>query len=302
MTGAHSKILTIAEAHAYIKGSLFKKRKTELTITIFANCHRYGIEEGLRLANPNIAINSYTTIQPEKLDVAECNRSDFIIVSDLLKLDQYGITNKNIINYPTIVFGAFHPDITPLAFKSSASRQGPPYTYCPVGLHSRIVMECYLRGYSKTDTLTAFNAKTYERLGYFKVLEPEAAQLTHRLKNCGLEGHRFIPKWFAEEGCFMHVKPHPKIGPAMDVLFAVLERQHIPIKNRNILPFITDPLQDIVWPVYPEIAEALRIPNHSSLLFKSRKLVLTLAEFIAISYATYDSINMDIVAFNRVDF
>lgn len=272
----------------YAEHCLIKNRKPDCRVSLIGNCHRLSVEQIIRAINPNIALDVFIFSAGNSLVKDSLEKSDFIITTDFPHRDQYKFpTNAHVVHLPPVYFSGFHPDVeimqlAPLdaAFFSS--------------MQSRIIMECFFRGYSTDRTRDAFCTQTYERLGYFQALEHGIKSLAAVFEQYSLDLLDFFPQWL-RRGVFMYMPHHPKIFVFIDIIMEIMRKHGVPIKySSGIEEFARDCLWGApTWPVYPEIAYKLGLPEAGSLLFKLRETTLTLEEYIDISFAAYRHVKLE---------
>jgi hypothetical protein len=111
-----------------------------------------------------------------------------------------------------------------------------------------------------------FNRLVYGRLGYLQGFGAARTLLLEMLAGYGLDLAADLEAWHAE-GPFMHGINHPRGLALADVMRAAAIRAGL---LGEAAPRVRPPFDhlaaDTIWPVYPEIAEALGIPG--GMLFK----------------------------------
>ena len=178
---------------------------------------------------------------------------------------------------PLTAFEAYQPDLCYLTVDGEVLR-GPMFDY-----HSKLVTAAWRRGLSQEQAKALFHAGWYERAGYFDIWEGCKAHYLGSYLQAGLDLAPRFPGW-TREGAFMHSVNHPAIRVVADIARALLAQSGLEARETDFLPH--DNLKNApVWPVYPEIAEALGV--RGSLLFKVHNgyRFLDLDEFVAGSYA-----------------
>ena len=178
---------------------------------------------------------------------------------------------------PLTAFEAYHPDLCYI-FVDGQVLRGPMFDY-----HSKIITAAYRRGLPESAVKALFTAANYERFGYFGLWNACKALYLGSYAALGLDLSARFPTW-SREGAFMHSVNHPTIRVVADIARALLAQDGIEPAHTEFLPH--DNLKNApVWPVYPELAEALGVAG--SMLFKvhNEYRLLDLDEFIAGSYA-----------------
>lgn len=160
---------------------------------------------------------------------------------------------------PPFNFYGYHPDALGIGALPTPLEQG--------SWHSRIVASSWLAGLGVADTVARFTAQTFDSLGYFDMFEADRARIeTHYRDTTGIDIAPLFDEWCAD-GCFMYCPPHPRAATFFDVFHAVMLRaglvSDVPEATRH---HHRDTFEDymvtgILWPLYPELAEHLRIPQ-----------------------------------------
>lgn len=282
---------------SYALNSLIAKRRSEMSVCVIGNCHRYNVEQILKAANPSLAVSCCAFNDEPGMVKKLLAESDVVFATDFPERDKFGFPeNRALILFPRVYFAGFHPDV-------ELMRWEPANASFFSTMQSRIILECFLRGYSESETLAAFNARAYKSLGYLAVMEAEINRLTIIFERHSLDLRQFLPAWL-RRGCFMYMPHHPRFFVFIDLVLHMMKSNNIPITySHNIEDYASDCLWGSpTWPVYPEIAASVAMPEWGSTLFKMKEAVLTLEEFIAMSYATCKASSAPLGRFKRVDF
>ena len=189
---------------------------------------------------------------------------------------------------PLLAFAGYHPDMVYLT--SGGQVQGSP-----VGAyHSAIIAAAFSLGVPEADVPQLFNRLVYGRLGYLQGFGAARTLLLEMLAGYGLDLAAEFEAWHAE-GPFMHGINHPRGLALADVMRAAAIRAGLlGAAAPRVRPPFDHLAADTIWPVYPEIAEALGIPG--GMLFKryshpvgplGNTLYLGLPRLLRESYAMY---------------
>ncbi|MCY0992212.1 WcbI family polysaccharide biosynthesis putative acetyltransferase [Nannocystis sp. ILAH1] len=194
-----------------------------------------------------------------------------------------------IVMVPTVVFTGYQPDVVLLPHEGKLLAS-------PVGsYHSAIAAAGFSLGLPEYDVQNLFNRLVYARLGYFEEFVRARDFLLASITECGLPLEAGTFDAWHRRGPFMLTMNHPCI-----FVFATLARAaaiQLGLLDAAVptpeLRF--DPLAiDTIWPVYPELAEALGVPG--DLLFKRQTALtqpignmacLPLPAFLRESFAMY---------------
>ena len=166
-----------------------------------------------------------------------------------------------VIRIPAIGFSAFHPDLCYAQDAASGAMTQHHY-------NSAIGVWCYQQALSPDEAAMLFNGEVYARLGYLDQWASGRSFMQQVFASADLEAD-FEPffRSIQRSGCFMHSINHPTIfvlGQLSRIIATRLgahpERVQRPLSVR-------DALSDTVWPLYPEVADALSLPG-GSLIWK----------------------------------
>jgi hypothetical protein len=194
--------------------------------------------------------------------------------------------------FPSVVFSAFHPDMVyagPGAELASAS-----LAPSPMGLyHSAIGLFAHRLGLSARHTVGLFREEVFARLGYLDHWDPAVRELLGSAAAAGFGLEREVTRW-ARRGAFMHVLNHPKAFVVGDIARRLLREDGLAPEPVEVEDYLGDELaQDVVWPVYPEVAERFGLTG--SYLFKAKRRgeafprLYDLDGFVATSFSMYDA-------------
>ena len=206
--------------------------------------------------------------------------------------------------FPSIVFSAFHPDMVYVGQASdlAALKLAPS----PMGqYHSAIALCAHRLGLDAGRTRTLFREDVFARLGYLDHWDPAVHELVASAAATGFGLDREVARW-ARRGAFMHVMNHPKAFVVGDIARRLLAESGFSPEPVEIEDYLGDELaQDVVWPIYPAIAEHFGLTG--SYLFKVKPLgdgfpkLYDLAGFIAASFSIYDAMQAADLACARVE-
>ncbi|MGH8460788.1 MAG: GSCFA domain-containing protein [Stenotrophobium sp.] len=225
----------------------------------------------------------------------------------------YPELRNRVVLFPEISFSAFHPDIVTIQLKSTgANVQGPCGDY-----HSCLAFLGWKAGLNVAETHTLYKNENYQRLGFFHYWQGSATHLIAAGKEADLELAVFLDEWVARS-CFMHSIHNPKLFVIADIARTLLQRNNIVTIAGNPCEYAQDPLaSNVVWPVYPEIAEKLHIEdNYTNLdwvehnytfkleaspsLVNQPVLTLNLKEFLEQSFEVYSKYAADDLICDRI--
>jgi hypothetical protein len=152
--------------------------------------------------------------------------------------------------------------------------------------NSAIAVWAFKNNLSVNDAERLFNKKTFTELGYFDHWGPSIDQLKQRFKDSDLEFSEFILP-MRREGLFMYSLNHPKaIALArLAKLIARIMGMGAEVLDRYI--DINDGLNDVIWPLYPDIGENLSLHSGYEWKMGEGKWVNGLRAFLEDAYSNY---------------
>jgi hypothetical protein len=218
---------------------------------------------------------------------------------------RYERFRDKVVLYPSIGFMAYHPDLVPLVVrKTGAAFEGGPTARC----QSSLAYVGWKAGLSVDDTVALFRGETFRRLGFFEFWPSSVAALLEEGRAAGLPLEEMLQQW-VKRGCFMHCHVHPKLFAVADIARTLLQRLGIATLPMDPMQFAHDYLANgVVWPVYPEIGEALGIPG--SYMFKMaaptylpdwRVQVVGLRDLVERSFEAYAEYGSDGLSCQRLE-
>ncbi|MFD1951729.1 WcbI family polysaccharide biosynthesis putative acetyltransferase [Sphingomonas arantia] len=187
---------------------------------------------------------------------------------------------RRVDKVPELVFTAYHPDLAYI-MDGAAIVEGPIGAY-----HSLIAFVAHGAGRSVDDTLPLFDAATYAASGYLDCWGPARDNLVWYCNHLNFDVADAVRRW-GRSGAFMYSTNHPRIHVLHDIARIYLEREGYATRVSDVMPH-DNLVMSGVFPVYPEIGEALGVPG--SYLFKriNAYTQIGLRQFIEESFAVYD--------------
>lgn len=266
---------------------------------ILANCQGNSYKAVIETLNPDFNCDFYITT-----DICYIKESDYncydIIFCQLQCFDmipQNIRDSHNIALIPNIVFHGFHPDITYVGTtRDGNALHGPMSSY-----HSAICVFCYKYGLSVDACIEYYNSYAFNKFGYYDIYCSAKELLYEECNKVGFDIEKYFNKW---ESCspFMYSINHPKIFVIRDIVVDIFHRLSIDIKNNDSVQLMEDPLQKMpIWPVYPNIANLLNIPDCGSYNFINPFARFGLKHFVELSYQLYSSYKKDELNVINVD-
>jgi hypothetical protein len=285
-------------------------------IAVIGNCQARGVAQALRLMAPQspVSLLPMGTLKRDYGDVDNLARSlagyDHVFSQffppDLIPGGFVGLNERDprLRPFPTIVFPAFHPDMVYAgAVASLAALKLAP---SPLGqYHSAIALCAHRVGLDVDQTAALYREEVFARLGYLDAWDDSVRDLLASASQAGFALDQELARW-SRRGSFMHVLNHPKAFVIGDLARRLLRESGFEPEPVEVEDYLGDELaRDVVWPVYPPIAEIYGLTG--SYLFKMKPAdgtfprLYDLRGFIAQSFAIYGSLTPDELACARVD-
>lgn len=269
-------------------------------IIVTGNCQTGGVAAALSLMLPNDRIIPHAVINGSNAAANSQLRADLrsaeAWVTSASQEDQRALAgglDVKIIRMPSIVFSAYHPDMTyvrqreaPSSFLKSA--YGLPYS-------SAIGYWAYARGLSAEAAARLFTKAVFETLGYFDRWNADVKSLRRAFENAGLDFAAFFLH-VRSPAPFMHTPNHPNISVLVQMAREIAlqlgaNRRAVDAAVERALP---DGLATggSILPVYPEVAEALATRGSYIWKIGEGKYVTNLEEYLRMSFAAYKAVDV----------
>jgi hypothetical protein len=254
---------------ATLKDSALGRVKPGLRIAVLGNCHSLDIAYAMKLLNVSATVHR-NPIQTRsqitgKMLVRALRTYDHVFLQDfgegLIPGGSSDLLSRevaNAIKYPTLLFGAYHPDAIFVHDRSNRDT----FVWGALGQHhSAIALFAYRAGIAAQHALRLYDREVFETLGYFDVWPAASQQLLALAKSYSLDLNADFLRW-ARRGCFMFTINHPKPHVFFDLARHLLARAGIRGEALDFDNYALDDLaRDVVFPVYPAIAEHYGIPG-----------------------------------------
>lgn len=221
---------------------------------IIANCQGEGIARCLAAMGLGLDLK---IVRPGDIKTAEIGKDvELVLLQDEIEpMAQRLVTEGHgarlrIVRFPTIYFTAFHPDFVYV-------RQGKNWLNNPIAnANSAIIVRSWQKGFSVDETVSLFNSDVFHELGYFDHWQSSEEALLQSADKLGMDLHGELEEW-RRGGCFVHCPNHPKLPPLAGIARAIVDQLGVRPSVRYPENLLGDQLAtNLVWPVYPEIAEA----------------------------------------------
>jgi hypothetical protein len=201
--------------------------------------------------------------------------------------------NKKTHFFPPFSFAGFHPDCVYIGIAKALSNTSPVGDYS-----SSIAVFSYLNGLSPDETMLMFNDTVYRKLGFFDIWDKSKEALVASFRKSELDISAMFDGW-SKSGVFMHTINHPHSFVMADIAKLLLAKAGLQGIATNAVKYVSDKgAEDIVWPVYPGIAENLGA--NGEMMFKvsdryapadKRPYVIDLKTFIEGSFKRYEKMD-----------
>lgn len=217
------------------------------------------------------------------------------------KADAAGRPDLPVLHSPKFFFMGFHPDV---AFPSSAAGERREL---PMGnANSAILLAAWRDGLSVKEAVSLFRDEVYDSLGYYDAFAVSRDLLIRECASAGFDVVPLIARWMAD-GPFVYLPLHPKIGPLNDATMALLDGAGLLAESEKREAPDDDLARNIIWPVYPEIAQRLGIPGDYVFRPKQQKHApersqpLDLDSFVERTFACYAEAPPEFASFKRME-
>lgn len=206
--------------------------------------------------------------------------------------------------FPTILFPAYHPDMVYAG--AVAQLSALKLARSPLGqYHSAIALCAHRLGLDVAQTVTLYREEVFSRVGYLSAWDTAVRDLLTSASQIGFRLDGEMVRW-ARRGSFMHGINHPKSFVIGDLARRLLDESGLAPEPVAVEDYLGDELaRDVVWPIYPDIAETYGLSG--SYLFKARPrgrafpALYDLTGFVGASFALYGQADHASRACARVD-
>lgn len=255
-------------------------------VVVSSNCQTAGLAAALQiiftddLVTP-IPLPTFARESDELKFIEKLKDADiWISIGQFELLEKYKLNNKvELIKIPRIRFSGFHPDLVYARRFSTNELINPHY-------NSAIAVWAYKNGIDIHDAKKLFNAGNFAALGYFNSWEQGVANLKQIFKDTDLDFSEFI-LGVKREGLFMYSLNHPKVQvlSRLAKLISLHMGMGKEVMEKSI--DINDGLNDVIWPLYPEIGDMLSL--HSAYEWKMGygKWIIGVEAYLEYAYANY---------------
>lgn len=208
--------------------------------------------------------------------------------------------NLPVLEAPRLHFAGFHPDV---ATSEKSAGKSPNL---PLGtVNSAILLQAWRDRLSEREAVSMFRDDVYRAIGYYDAYETASALMAEECALSGIDVRPMMERWL-KAGTFFYVPLHPKIHVLCDIAFALLRKARI-FNGDSADVNVDDPLnENVIWPVYPEIADRLGIEG--DYVFRPKHwpsgrpgtAPMELTEFVARTFAGYAQAEPDFSVYPRL--
>lgn len=275
-----------------------KENQSGRRLVVSSNCQTGGISAALQIIFPDdeiipLPLANFTNPESKTKFVEKLKNADiWISIGSYELLAEFGIESKvQLIKIPIIRFSGFHPDLVYAKKKSTNELVTPHY-------NSAIAVWAYSHNLDVGNAEKLFNEQVFANLGYLTSWESSVNQLRHRFLDSDLEFHDFILP-MRREGLFMYSLNHPKVIALVTLSKLIAKQLGVGPDKLDRYIDINDGLNEIIWPVYPEIGDHLALYSSYEWKMGEGKWLRGLRAFLESAYANYGRLNIapdDLVA------
>jgi len=226
---------------------------------------------------------------------SECSESSthvFVLDSLCARFREQCPTGANPTVVPSLQFWGFHPDVVYANTDAGLLLSGLETHW-----NSRIVLSAFIHGLPIAECHLLFNEDQFARLGYLDVYSLEVRKHLERFAAADLNGGAWFDS-MAPLGTFMHGPNHPVPAGIGILASQIVANSGVRVSRKADFhrpefwnSYLTDYLDAVVWPVYPEIADHLGVSG--CYLFKRQPDVVDLQEFIERCYSRWESLAIE---------
>lgn len=205
------------------------------------------------------------------------------VFQDFIKL-LLGGDGRKVINIPSIVFPAFHPDMIYIR------KSGGLVNRYVGDYQSYIAFHAWSHGLNVDQTVGLYCDDVFESLGYYDFYKNSKRFLIKKGADLEFPLVDLVYKWMSR-GDFMYSINHPKKFVLEDVAVRIMKKLNIPYLL-GISSHVSDSLASgLVWSVYPEVAK--RFGFASNYAFRINGKVYGLKDFLELSFKNFDSYGIE---------
>lgn len=266
-----------------------------MRVLVIGKCHSRGIASSWQALRPEDSVSSVTWVQlrkgygiPRLID--EVREADQVFVEadadgtrewsprelglgvDDPSVPRLASSLEHATLYPVFHFTGFHPDFSRIE-----------KTGC-----SQIAVAAHALGLSESRAAELFNGYIYRALGYYDEYPKAQGFALHVGRASGYDLSGVLQP--VDGKAFMHIPTQPTIGFWMRFAGMLCEQAGLPYDPAAPAP-ADEPAEELIWPVYPELAEPLGVQGGLDFKVSKGKPPISFEEMISTCYRILDSID-----------
>jgi hypothetical protein len=255
-------------------------------IVVSGGCQAAGVAAALQQLLINDEITAIPLSDPQLLE--HISRADIWLTSGRFELYSNALAMKSdliLYKMPELIFCAFHPDLIYIKNTDTNDWVQPHY-------QSAICVWAYKHRLTMSEAVQLFTPSIFRKLGYFSMWSQEWQRVSLAFAECGLDIQLFMP-YMIRQGGFMHAINHPNITTLIRLAQIIANKIDSSQDYLSIPVYINDGLIDIVWPIYPDIADFYALA-HGMYRWKlsGHHIVQGLDQYIAHSYQNLQTLGV----------
>jgi hypothetical protein len=235
----------------------------------------------------------------QRSSVSIKNRENIHVVLSQPMSDDFGdissstlqkIYGDSFFSFTNIYFHGLHPDLT---YYGSFRRR----IQSPLGdYHSKLTVMSFVKQKTVEQCLAMFRSNIYEKMGYLDLFKSSSDELIKRDESNGIKFANSFLSMTKHNLTLLSVN-HPT--SSVIAALATLISSRMSGTDEILLPeFFSNGLcGSTIWPIYPEVAEYLRLSYSTPFLFypnvDTKQRPYQLREFVEESYRLYSEVGLD---------
>lgn len=242
-------------------------RKDGPAVLVLGNCQAPGVAgilaacAGVSEAIPLTSLNLSVEAQRAQL-MAHAPRAEVWFINPVNQLArevfaEHARPGARLVTVPALHFSAFHPDVCYAMHRGTQQLTLQHY-------NSALVAWAYAAGLSAERAASLFRGEVYRALGYLDAWGRSVDGLRDTFRRSDLADDFDAFMLRAQRlGCFMHTPNHPHLSVLTHLARLAARRAGLELLEEPVPGELADGLSSTIWPVYPEIAQALGVEGGS---------------------------------------
>jgi len=282
------------------------RRAHALTVALTGNCQAQGLGDAIAALLPHATVRSFHMWGIDGSAAANVRlaaAADLIAAADVwirmpLSVNDHleGVLGPEtkVIGVPSLTFPAFHPDVVIATTAEGLLRGMADY-------HSAIGLWAWRRGLDPEEAARLFTPEVMVALGYDRFWPTAVHAMSDEFTELGVD---FAPFWqrLKRTGVFMHTINHPRVSAVTLHAKTVVAAVGAPadVYDEPLDGYVTDHLAQVVWPVYPFVADALGVPGSYRWRFGDQ-FFDGVASWAEATWRRYEGVAREAVVCPRID-